>query len=292
MISADTQPTRSRRTRRIAIGAAAGLLSVGVLAPVGMAFSMEQTARNNIVQKPLLPSQAGLGPSLTRPESAGDSRNILFVGNEVKGTKAASIVLAHISDDRQRVDLVRFPRTLQAGKTGRTAAALGATYTAKGSPALVQGLEKLVGVPVDNVAETDIHGVKGMVDALGSIQVETAGGTTTMNGDDALTYISDAAQNANKDASAAEQDAVLRGILLKLAEPSTLANPSTLSSFTDAATRNLTTDESFAASDVRNLAISLRDVRSEDVGSVTATRANLPAIGQALKNDDLADLTD
>lgn len=281
MVSADTKTTRSRPSRRrVAIGAAAGLLAAGALAPVGVAFGLEQTAANNIVQKPLLPSQAGLGPSVARPASAGDALNILLVGNKVDGQQAASIVMAHISGDRERVDLVRFPRDLTMG--GDT---LGATYTADGSPALVRSLENSLNVPIDNVAELDANGVKGMVDALGGVELAGAG---FVDGDGALNYLS---QGSGSGVSPERQDAVLRGILVKLAEPSTLANPSTLSSFTDAATRGVTTDESFDASDIRNLALSLRDVRANDIGSVTASPSALPTIEQALENDNTAALT-
>lgn len=288
MASDDTKPTRFGPSRRIAVGAAVGLLAAGVLAPVGMAVSLEQTADRNIVHKPLLPSQAGLGQSIARPQSAGEALNILLVGNQVNGPKASSIMLAHISSDRERVDLIRLPRGVEAG--GKSS--LGTTYTNGGSPALVRSLENSLQVPIDNVAETDIQGVKGVVDAVDGIEVQTSGGVSSMDGDAALAYLSEGQNVRSAAASADRQDAVLRGIVVKLAKPSTLANPSTLSSFTDAATRNLTTDESFSASDIRNLALSLRNVRSDDIGSVTASAADLPQIGQALQQDDTAALAD
>ena len=100
----------------------------------------------------------------TRVEAAKDSLNLLLLGSDSRGPdqgRSDVIVLAHISDDRSRVDLIHFPRDLWVDIPGRGKDKINAAYAYGGAPLLVQTLQTLIKVPVDHVAVVDFRGLQG-----------------------------------------------------------------------------------------------------------------------------------
>lgn len=77
------------------------------------------------------------------------------------------IVLAHVSEARDRVSLISFPRDLSVEVPGRGMTALNAAYASGGSQLLVASVQNLLGVVVDHAAVTSFKGFARMADALG-----------------------------------------------------------------------------------------------------------------------------
>lgn len=219
---------------------------------------------------------------VTTPErdpSAGDAMNFLIIGSDsrdlsVERGRSDVIVLAHIDDARSRVDLIHFPRDLFVPIAGTGGSSkINAAYAYGGAPLLIQTLQPLVNVPIDHVAIVNFESFKAMTDAIGGVDVqvtESGGGFTAgvhhMNGEQGLRFVRERKSLSQGDISRGErQMQFIKAVLGKALSRDTLTNPVRLASFVDAATTNLTVDDSLKVSDMRDLAISMRDVRGSDI---------------------------
>lgn len=149
-----------------------GLVILAALLLWGLARFLTSRVDENVARRPLMPTVSAAPspgatpmPRPTRPASAKESLNILLVRNDAPGAaqgKVGSVVVAHLSDDRKRVDLVNVPVTATITVPGRRPQRLDALYAQGGSPGLVTVLEDLLQVPMDHVAEFDPEGFEAM----------------------------------------------------------------------------------------------------------------------------------
>ncbi|WP_122263651.1 LCP family protein [Ornithinimicrobium cerasi] len=224
----------------------------------------------------------GLEVVATSPErtpTAGDALNFLIIGTDsrdlgVERGRSDVIVLMHISDDRDRVDLVHFPRDLFVPIAGTGGSSkINAAYSYGGAPLLVQTLQPLVDVPIDHVVIVNFESFRAMTDAIGGVDVtvtEGGGGFSTgvqhMNGDEGLRFVRERYSLSQGDISRGErQMQFVKAVMLKALSRETLTNPARLASFVDAATTNLTVDEDLRVGDMRDLGFSMRNVRGGDI---------------------------
>lgn len=214
-----------------------------------------------------------------RDPSAGDALNFLVIGTDsrdlsVERGRSDVIVLMHISDDRDRVDLVHFPRDLFVPIAGTGGSSkINAAYAYGGAPLLMQTLQPLVDVPIDHVVMVNFESFKAMTDAIGGVDVqvtEAGGGFSAgmqhMNGEQGLQFVRERKSLSQGDISRGErQMQFVKAVMLKALSRDTLTNPVRLANLVDAATTNLTVDEDLEVGDMRNLGFSMRDVRGGDV---------------------------
>lgn len=219
-----------------------------------------------------------------RPESAGEALNILIIGTDsrdlsVERGRSDVIILAHVDNDRSRVDLVHFPRDLFVPIAGTGGSSkINAAYAYGGAPLLVQTLQPLINVPIDHVAITNFDNFKAMTDAIGGVQVqvtEAGGGFSTgthhMNGEQGLRFVRERYSLSQGDISRGErQMQFVKGVMNKALSRETLTNPARLARFVDAASTNLTVDADLRVSDMRDLGFAMRDVRGGDIHFWTA----------------------
>ena len=231
----------------------------------------------NVKRESLLPTTTIPGVvAPTRAEAAKDSLNLLLLGSDSRGQdqgRSDVIVLAHISDDRSRVDLIHFPRDLWVDIPGRGKNKINAAYAYGGAPLLVQTLQTLIKVPVDHAAVVDFEGFKAMTDAVGGVDVQVTEsspgypkGLMHMNGEQGLVFVRDRHDLSQGDISRGQrQQAFIKAVMLKGLSKDVLLNPVRLASFIDAATKNMTVDQDFDLGTIRSLALSMRNIRSGDV---------------------------
>lgn len=244
----------------------------------------------------------------SRPASAGDAKNLLVIGSDSRGAdrgRSDVMILAHVSSDRSRVDLVHFPRDLWTTIPGQGQAKLNAAYEAGGAPRLVQTLQPMIGVPIDHVALVDFQGFTTLTDAIGGIDL--AG--QHMNGTQALAWVRERKSLPQGDISRGQrQMTFVKTVLAQSLTPANVLNPVRLSSLVDTATRSLTVDESFSAGEIRSLAVSMRSVRAGDIVEHTAPWSGvgwargqsivvpapqqMAALRSALQRDAMASYTD
>ncbi len=225
---------------------------------------------------------SGVEVPVTTPErdaAAGESLNFLVLGSDsrdlsVERGRSDVIVLLHVNDARDRVDLVHFPRDLFVPIAGTGGSSkINAAYSYGGAPLLIQTLQPLIGVPIDHVAIVDFDSFRAMTDAIGgvTVQVTEAGGgfdvgAQHMDGDDGLRFVRERYSLSQGDISRGErQMQFVKAVMLKALSRETMTNPARLASFVDAATTNLVVDADLRVADMRNLAVSMRDVRGGDI---------------------------
>ncbi len=221
---------------------------------------------------------------IDRPEEAGDALNYLVIGsdsrdlNEERG-RSDVIVLVHISDDRERVDLIHFPRDYFVDIPGSERKnKINASYSFGGAPLLVETIQPLLGVPIDSVAIVNFESFKALTDAVGGVDVNVAEaspgfpkGMMQMDGETGLEFVRERYTLSQGDISRGQrQQAFIKAVMLETLSRDSLTNPARLSQVVDAATKNLTVDNDLDVADMRSLAFSMRGVRGQDINFVTA----------------------
>lgn len=269
----DLNPRQHRRWRRVVgwTSAVVVLLVVGLVA--GYLFYLNESVSTNVKHAALLPPAAS-APS--RAATAKSALNMLFLGSDSRGQdqgRSDVIILAHISSDRSRVDLIHFPRDMYVDVPGHGKDKINAAYAYGGAPLLVQTLQNLVHVPIDHVAIIDFQGFKAMTDAVGGVDVLVAEaspgypvGTMHMSGTQGLAFVRDRHDLSQGDISRGQrQEAFIKAVMLKGLSKDTLLNPIRLAGFIDAATSNMTVDSTLDVGSMRSLALSMRSIRGSDI---------------------------
>jgi len=296
-------PVPSRRPRHrgrnIAFGFLALILILVVVGGVG-AHSINQRLDNNVTR---IPDAFAEIPASTRPTKspvpAGKSEpiDILLGGSDLRsadqttgkdasapkaweasGQRTDAIMLIHISGDRKTIDVMSIPRDLWVSIPGHGKNKINAAYAFGGPSLYIQTIEQVTGVRIDHLAFIDWDGFKALTDAVGGIDLtfdkaakgangEVFGpGKEHLNGTQALEYVRERKSLPGGDFDRQKrQQNFLRAVMKKTLSQGTMSNPITLTKVLDAATNNLSVDEEFSTSQMRDLALSLRSLRSSDV---------------------------
>lgn len=181
------------------------------------------------------------------------------------------IVIAHISGDRKRVDLIHVPRDLYVSIPGQGKNKINASYAYGGAPLLVQTLQPLIGVPIDHVARIDFDGFKQMTDALGGVNLPVDGQRVRMNGDQALKWVRERKTLNQGDISRGQrQMQFIRAVMMEYLGHGELNDPAQVKHLIDVTGKNLVVDDSLSAEDLQKLASSLGDVNGANLKMWTA----------------------
>jgi LCP family protein required for cell wall assembly len=211
------------------------------------------------------------------------------------GARSDTTILLHVSADRKSAIAVSIPRdtliTLPScksnGKTvGGYEAKFNAAFDIAGPGCTIKAVEEMSGLNIDNFMMVDFGGFKRIVDAIGGVEIclkedvndDKSGlilskGKHTVKGEEALAFVR--ARKTLGDGSDTSrirrQQAFISSLTRKVLSSGTLLNPATLLSLLDAATQSLTADPQLANIDnLRELALSMKDLRPSDIAFVTA----------------------
>lgn len=111
----------------------------------------------------------------------GPGKNILLLGSDtrsgseaalVSGSRADSIMLAHIPADGKGVYLVSIMRDTWVNIPGYGAAKINAALNYGGISLQVATVENLLGIKIDHVAEIEFEGFKALVNSVGGVDVQ------------------------------------------------------------------------------------------------------------------------
>ncbi len=279
----------------------------------------------------LITQQAGVGAdglSTAVPATDLPPQNFLLVGsdtrsgaNNIDGGEAElagvantdSMMVLHISGDRQRIYAVSLPRDMWAPNvpckaynqdtnaySGTAQGAdldqmhMNAFYGVGGPKCLVDAVENLTQLPVDRYIQIDFSGFSSMVDALGGVTVNACGpivdetlqtilpngGEQVINGAQALNLararkvIGDTASDLSR---IHRQQLILSAILREVKSAGTLLDPGKLTAFVNAFTQNTSTG---------NVTFqSLMDL-AESVGNLDPAKVNFYTIPTVPDPDD------
>jgi LCP family protein required for cell wall assembly len=202
--------------------------------------------------------------------------------------RSDTLMIAHIPADRKSVQLVSIPRDTWAKIDGYPYSngygKINAAF-AYGGPSLArQTVEQLTGIHIDHLAIIDWAGFKDLTTALGGIRVyipETfyddsqritwERGWHDFEGQEALAYVRTrhGLENGDFDRIARQQN-FLRATMGKLLSGGTTRNPIKLGKVVGVITRYLTVDDTWSNGEIRDLALSMRNIHTDDVSFLTA----------------------
>jgi LCP family protein required for cell wall assembly len=236
--------------------------------------------------------------SVSLEPASGGVLNVLLVGSDsreglqdpldverfgsVGGRRADTIILAQIVPGQQRGVLLHLPRDLYVtvhGEGRQFQAKINSAYN-YGPQGVIDTVGALTRLPINHYMEVDIRGFRGMVDAIGGIDVCVADsnfydstlnfrlpqGNNHMDGNSALSYVR--ARHATPDGDFGRikrQQQFIRAVMGKVGKPAVLGNPVRVNELARAFAQNVTVDQFFQLDDLVRFALSIRRVGPEQL---------------------------
>lgn len=279
-----------------------GLLLLLLAVPVGIFLYYGGTAYNaveRIERDPELnlPDYEGRPESAPQRSGAGNSAvNFVLMGSDARSEdytgRSDTLMVAHVTGDRERVYLLSFPRDLWVDIPGHGKGKINWAYSYGGAALTVETLEQLTGARMDHTTAIDFEGFIRLTDALGGVTVynpweTTTGGAhfprgeVTISGEEALAYVRERSQLPNGDLDRAyRQRTVVQAIIRKTLTPQTFTDPDRFSEVVNTFTESLTVDEGLDTGTVTGLATSLRGIdRSEGIRMIQAPITGVGWVG-------------
>jgi LCP family protein required for cell wall assembly len=304
--------SRTPRRRRGVLGRGpqrlAAILSIAVLAISGGAWAGFSTVTGSIKREPVFD---GLKD---RPDpNAGSAINVLLVGSDSRegltkaelrqlrvgsletaaGRRSDTMILAHISKERDQATLVSIPRdsyvdvpewTDEDGKVhAASAMKINATFAYGGPQLTIRTIESMTGLRIDHYVEVNFVGFMRIVDALGGVPLCTEkaiddpkshlvlpAGDHVFDGVTAVKYVRSRYFDPTGDLGRMNRQQKFVGAMLRKATSSgVLFNPVRLVSFINAALSTVTTDPGLNRDVLVTMATQLRNLDPARVNFVT-----------------------
>lgn len=300
LLGTDSAPARRRRRRWpwVIVFVLVGVLIVGA-ATAGIYLWRLAASYEESETLPVAEVFPTVRPSAVNPEAV----NILLLGSDsrsgldgdlddIRGQRADTMLLVHLPADRSGVQVISFMRDNWVEVPGKGEHKLNAALAVGGVPLLVQTLESIVDVPIDHVMITDFEGFKGLTDALDGVSANNAvafqssgytfeKGVIDLRGEQALAFVRARKPFSDGDYQRVRnQQAFIKGVLDKMLSRETLTDPGRVAASVDAISPYLTVDAGLDAATVGGLALSLRDVKRDDVMFLTS-----PTLGTGTSSD-------
>ncbi len=244
-----------------------------------------------------------------RPPKYNSALNILLIGSDsragsnkkfgagVQGARSDTMIMMHISPQRNGATLISFPRdslvstiACQAdgmGHAGQQASQqvemLNATFDSGGAPCTWKTLETLTGIHVDHFIEIDFSGFQSMVNAVGGVTVclpeaindpasklNLTAGIHHVNGAQALAFVRERHVGQGSDLQRIQRQQFFMASLAKQVTTSNmLGDPARLLGLANAATHSLTTDSGLDVSTLLKIAESMRGLQAKSVNMIS-----------------------
>ncbi|MHA6512895.1 LCP family protein [Tessaracoccus sp. Z1128] len=217
---------------------------------------------------------------------ASDSRD------DIENGRSDSLMIAHVTGDRQAVYLISFPRDMWVDIPGRGKGKLNWAYAFGGPQLTVRTLEQLTGVRMDHTALIDFEGFVKLTDAVGGVEVYNPWATEQnpgvrfeegqihLDGERALVYVRERYPLPNGDLDRAyRQRTVVKAIIREVMTPATLANPVTFSNVVGQLADTMTVDDAMTNQYVTDLALSMRLTGTGSIGMLQAPIKGVGMVG-------------
>ena len=235
-------------------------------------------------------------PTTPGAEETAAPINFVLMASDSRGDieegRSDSLMIAHVTGDRQAVYLISFPRDMWVDIPGHGKGKLNWAYSFGGPQLTVRTLEQLTGVRMDHTVLIDFEGFIQLTDAVGGIDVynpwateQNAGmrfeeGLIHLEGERALQYVRERYQLPNGDLDRAyRQRTVVKEIIRKIMTPATLANPVTFSDVVGKLGDTVSVDEAVTNQFVTELALSMRLTGTGSIGMLQAPDKGTGMVG-------------
>lgn len=223
-----------------------------------------------------------------------DGRNARY-GRRITGERTDTIMLAHLSSDRENAMVISFPRDsmvqlpacrAKGGLPGQQphVGMINESFNSGGIGCTWKTIESLTGIHIDHFVKVDFSGFKEMVDAVGGVEVclpervdddkamlHLPAGRQTLGGEQALGYVR--ARYSFGDGSdigrIQRQQMFIASMAKKVMSGETLTDPVRLFGFLDAGTKAVTTDPGLTPGVMKDLAESLRGLTAGKIRFIT-----------------------
>ena len=205
----------------------------------------------------------------------GPGKNILLLGSDtrsgseaaqVSGSRADSIMLAHIPADGKGVYLVSIMRDTWVNIPGYGAAKINAALNYGGISLQVATVENLLGIKIDHVAEIEFEGFKALVNSVGGVDVQVPfnfdiniwsfkQGVQHMDGGAALAFVRARYQFADGDYQRVRnQRAFLRGLYNTMKSKGAMDNVGSFQSAVESIAGYMRVDSGLNAAQIAQIA--------------------------------------
>ena len=293
-------PQAQARSRRRSVVVVVIVLVVVAALVAALALAADVTVRTRYDSRiERFDDPAATIPEASRPEPVADgaAHTYLLLGSDSRvsagdatqwqagAQRTDAIMLVHLPADRSGLYVMSIPRDTWVDIPGHGEAKINAAFSYGGPALLVQTVEQLTGLRVDHVGVVDFEGFVAMTDALGGVEITVPedtqdmrasfpAGTYTMDGARALDYVRQryGLDEGDFDRVRRQQNWV-RAVLRDAVSNDTLTDPLQLDAFLLATTSAVALDSSFGVDQLRDLAVQLRGIDSEDVQFLTVPTA-------------------
>lgn len=240
------------------------------------------------------------------PKVAGTAMNILVVGSDqrngknarygrVAGERTDTIMLVHVSSNRDNAMVISFPRDslvqlpacrATGGLPGQRPhlGMINESFNSGGIACTWKTIESLTRVHIDHFIKVDFTGFKSMVDAVGGVEVclpqpvndkkallHLPAGRQMLNGEQALGYVR--ARYSLGDGSdigrIQRQQMFIASMVKKAMSGATLSDPARLWALLEAGTKAVTTDRGLSVGVMKDLATSLQGLNVGKIRFIT-----------------------
>lgn len=238
-------------------------------------------------------------PATPAVEVAEEPVTFLLVGSDARvaadegedpSGRSDAIMIARFAGDRRHAQLVSIPRDSWVEIPGYGMNKINAAYAFGGPSLLIQTVEQLTSVRIDHYLAIDFDGLIQMTDDLGGVDVVVAettsngpytftAGVNQLNGDEARWYLGQRYGLPGGDFDRVKrQQQYLQAMFGKLFSSNTFTDPGRLDGAMRAVTSAVSVDDTLSNTDLLGLALSLRNVRPENVDFFTA-----PVLGTGME---------
>ena len=221
-------------------------------------------------------SAAGSVNILIAGVDAGESSRIaedLEKGPWVPGShRSDTIMVLHITADRSAAHLISVPRDTWVPIDGYGMNKINAALSYGGPALFVRTMEQFTRLRMDHFVIVDWDGLMKLTDAFGGVELETADnvGAATMNGEETLEYVRERYSLPRGDLDRIQrQQNVVRALFGQLSSSRTLFNPIKLTEVVQVLTDSIAVDNELTNQKMRELVMSVRELRVGDITQVT-----------------------
>ncbi|GIH67320.1 LCP family protein [Microbispora siamensis] len=292
-------PPKWRAWLWVTLSGALGVLTGAATFAVGGYVKLTGNVKHEAVTQKDLGGEA-------RPQKISKALNVLIVGSDQRnganakygkfpGERTDTIIVAHISPNRDGAVLISFPRDSLVALPACPAKGnlpgqrphvgmINESFNSGGIGCTWKTIEGLTDIHIDHFVKVDFTGFKAMVNALGGVQVclpqavhdkkallDLPAGKQTLKGEQALGYVR--ARYSLGDGSdigrIQRQQMFLASMAKKAMSGETLTNPATLFGFLDAVTKSITTDPDLTIGVMKELATSAQGLTAGQIRFVT-----------------------
>jgi LCP family protein required for cell wall assembly len=294
-----TPPKRARRWLRWLI---VGVVTV-VLLIVGAGAGLFLKLTGNLKHEDVAGDLGTARPA----KVASTAMNVLIVGSDqrdgknaryghrIDGERTDTIMLAHLSSKRDNAMVISFPRDSMVQLPACRArnnlpgqqphlGMINESFNSGGIACTWKTVETLTGIHIDHFVKVDFTGFKGIVDAVGGVEVclpervdddkamlHLRAGRQSLNGEQSLGYVR--ARYSFGDGSdigrIQRQQMFVASMVKKVMSGQTLTDPARLLSVLDAGTKAVTTDPELTPGVMKDLALSLQGLNAGRIHFIT-----------------------